>query len=535
MPASTLLPDVAEVDLEVIRSDRSTITLLVRVARAHAACPRCGCPSARIHSRYERKLADLPWNGIPVQVILHTRRFFCATPGCGQRIFTERLPNTVAPYARRTKRLSQTLECFTLALGGEAGARLARQMGILASGDTLLRQLRRRSHVISTPPRMLGIDDWAWRKGRRYGTILCDLERHRVIDLLPDRTVDSVKEWLVEHSGIAIISRDRATAYAEAAREAAPKAVQIADRWHLLRNLGDALQQILESKHTLLSQAAKVVAAQSRTTAEANVRTEVESPAPSPRIEVISEAKRSRRLARYESVMELVRQGVSQCEISRTLGVGRRTVRRWKRAGSFPERAGVIRRSSLDRFADFLKQRYDQGCHNAAQLWCELHQQGFHRSKGIVRRWVHRFRAGPGPPRCSQQLAPAHLKITGSPRQTMWFFLQQPAHANDYLQELSRRCPDLAVCATAAREFARMIRERDAQAWPEWLRSAKTTALARFAASLCNDEAAVLAAMSLPWSNGQVEGQVHRLKLIKRQMYGRAKFDLLRLRVVQTA
>jgi transposase len=196
MPASTLLPDVAEVGLELIRSGRATITLLVRVTRVQAACPRCCSSSARIHSLYERRLADLPRNGIPVQVILHTRRFFCETPVCAQRIFTERLPNTVAPYARRTKRLSQTLECFTLALGGEAGARLARQMGILASGDTLIRQLRRRSHGISTPPRMLGIDDWAWRKGRRYGTILCDLERHRVIDLLPDRTVDSVKEWL---------------------------------------------------------------------------------------------------------------------------------------------------------------------------------------------------------------------------------------------------------------------------------------------------------------------------------------------------
>jgi transposase len=435
----------------------------------------------------------------------------------------------------RTKRLGQTLECFTLALGGEAGARLARQMGILASGDTLIRQLRRRRQVVSTTPRILGVDDWAWRKGRRYGTILCDLERHRVIDLLPDRTADSLKEWLANHSGVAIISRDRASAYAEAAREAAPKAVQVADRWHLLRNLSDALQQILESKHTLLSQAAKVVAAQSQATAETNVHTEAESPPSPSRMDAISQAKRGRRLGRYESVMELVRQGVSQCEISRRLRVGRKTVRRWTRAGSFPERAGVIRRSSLDGFVDFMKHRYDQGCHNAAQLWCELRQQGFHGSKGVVRKWVHHLRAGPGSPRHSQRLAPAHLKITGSPRQTMWFFLQQPAHANDYLQELSRRSPELAAFALVAREFARIIRERDAQAWPEWLRSANTTALARFAASLCNDEAAVLAAMNLPWSNGQVEGQVHRLKLIKRQMYGRAKFDLLRLRVVQTA
>jgi transposase len=301
MQPSTLLPDVAEVVLESIRSDRNAITLLVHAARSRSVCPRCASPSARIHSHYERKLADLPWNGIPVQIRLHTRRFFCETAGCGQRIFTERLPHTVAPYARRTQRLNQTLEWFTLALGGKAGAHLARQIGILASGDTLLRQLRRRRQVVATTPRVLGIDDWAWRKGQRYGTILCDLERHKVIDLLPDRTADSVKEWLSYHPGITVISRDRANAYAEAAQEAAPKAVQVADRWHLLRNLSEALQRILESQHALLRQAVKAVAAQRQAIAETNVPTEAKSPPRLPRTEVIRQANRSRRCARYES------------------------------------------------------------------------------------------------------------------------------------------------------------------------------------------------------------------------------------------
>jgi transposase len=256
MQASTLLPDVTEVALESIRSDRSMIRLLVHVARPEAACPLCSQSSTRVHSRYERKLADLPWYGVPVQVILHTRRFFCRTAGCSQRVFTERLPHTVSPYARRTKRLSQAMEWFTLALGGEAGARLARRVGVLTSGDTLIRQLRHRSLVTSTTPRMLGIDDWAWRKGQRYGTILCDLERHKVIDLLPDRSVDSVKAWLDSHPGIEIVSRDRASAYAEAARGSAPEAIQVADRWHLLRNLSEALHRILQSKHAVLSQAA---------------------------------------------------------------------------------------------------------------------------------------------------------------------------------------------------------------------------------------------------------------------------------------
>lgn len=527
MQASTLLPNVSEVALESIRCDRSTIRLLVHVARSEAVCPRCSHRSSRVHSRYERKLADLPWNGIPVQIILRTRRFFCKTDGCGQIVFTERLPNTVAPYARTTKRLGQAMEGFTLAPGGEAGARLARRVGVLTSGDTLIRQLRHRPVGTSNTPRMLGIDDWAWRKGQRYGTILCDLERHRVVDLLPDRSVDTVKAWLAAHPGIEIVSRDRASAYAEAARDCIPEAVQVADRWHLLRNLSEALHQILQSKHAVLSQAAKAVHARN----QARAPTEPPPPKALTRPERLRQANRNRRLARYKSVMKLVQQGASQREISQTLGIDRRTVRRWTRAGRFPERARVSRRSSLDFFAEYLRHRFiEDGCHNAAKLWHELCERGFGGSSSIVRQWIRRFRGGR--PRRVTWRPKANSKITGTPRQTVRLLLQQPAEAHAYLAELSEQCPEIGTCAAVAREFSRIVRERDDRAWPRWLHSAKNSALKTFASSLCRDEAAVLAALQLPCSNGQVEGQVHRLKLVKRQMYGRAKFDLLRLRVM---
>lgn len=355
-------------------------------------------------------------------------------------------------------------------------------------------------------------------------------ERRKVIDLLPDRTADSLKTWLPTHPGVEIVSRDRASAYAEAARDSVPEAIQIADRWHLLRNLSEALYRILQSKHGVLSQAADAV--NKRKQAPAQIETP--SPAAPTRIEKQRQASRSRRLARYDSVMELVRQGISQSEISRTLGIDRRTVRRWTRAGLFPERAHVTRRSSLDYFADYLQHRYiEDGCHNAANLWRELREQGFLGSSGIVCQGVHRLRDGPG-----RHVAPrpvANPKCTGTPRQTVWFILQQPEEARDYLEELFRRCPEIHACAAVAREFTSIIRKRDVRAWPDWLRSARNIALKSFVSSLCRDEAAVLAALHLPWSNGQVEGHVRRLKLIKRQMYGRAKFDLLRLRVMFAA
>lgn len=527
----TLLPDASELRLESVTGKSQTIILLVHAIRPQAACPACGHLSQRIHSSYTRKLADLPWNGIPVLVQMRARRFFCMAAQCEQSIFTERLPNTAVPHARRTVRLSQVVDWLTLALGGEAGAQLARQVGIVTSGDTLLRQLRQRRAAATAEPRVLGIDDWAWRKGHRYGTILCDLERGRVVDLLPDRSVRSVAEWLRKHPGIEIISRDRASAYAEAARIALPQVVQVADRWHLLHNLVEALQRVLESKHEVLAQTAKeaVCRDQSPAAHSSNPLPTFPPPPLDPSAQQMSQTKRSRRLARYESVMELVRQGVPYKKVARTVGINPRTVRRWVRAGSFPERAAVQRCKSLDSLADELEQRYREGCHNAAQLWRDLRQQGFAGSQCTVRRWLQRRY-----PKLNRAPQP-RSKIIGSPRQTAWLLLQQPKEAKTYIDSLSHRCPEIAATAAVAREFFRMVRQRDAQAWTAWLQLARTTALARFANHLLQDEAAMIAALQLPWSNGPVEGHVHRLKLIKRQMYGRAKFDLLRLRVLHTA
>jgi transposase len=528
----SLLPDGKELCVDSLKSEAGRIVLLVRTVRQQVACPICGELSDQVHSYYTRTLADLPWNGVPVLVRMRTRRFFCTTGRCGQRIFTERLPNTATPHARRTQRLSQVVDWLALALGGEAGARLASQVGILASGDTLLRQLRRRKSPAVCAPRVVGIDDWAWRKGHRYGTILCDLEGRRVVDLLPNRSVESVAEWLRVHPGIEVISRDRASVYAEAARDAVPGAIQVADRWHLLHNLVEALQRCLEREHVLLRQTAKEVLAarplQPVTTVVADA-----SPRPPTRSERISWTKRERRLARYESVTELVRQGMTIRKIARTLDIDRRTVRRWKRAGQFPERVVPHRRSSLDRFAEYLQHRYREGCQNATQLWRELSEHGFRGGHAIVRRWVRRNLR---PESCrGQPLAPRSVRptITGSPRQTTWLLLQQPPEAQPFLQELFRRSHEIEACAAAAREFFRMVRNKDAEAWQGWLQMAEATPLGSFAQHLLQDEAAVLAALRLRWSNGQVEGQVHRLKLIKRQMYGRAKFDLLRCRVLR--
>ena len=530
MKSRTLVPDAGEVTLHELKTDgRSRLVMVLRPVGEESCCPGCGRRSRQVHSRYKRQLADLPWEGIPVKIELRVRRFFCSTESCSQRIFTERLPNTVARHARRTCRLSAALNRITLALGGSAGSRLAKQLGILADGSTLLRELRRRTRPFpSGSLHVVGIDDWAWRKGQRYGTILCDLERGKVIDLLPDRSAESSAAWLRMHPEIQIVSRDRASLYAEAANSAAPHAVQIADRWHLLRNLSEALVSALAPHHRVMDQAARAVFTKQMSPATESVPS-THMPT---RAKHAKQQRRDRRLNRYESVMELVHKGMSQREISSVLSVDRRTVRRWTRACGFPERKSAQRRSAIDEYRAYLDQRWNEGCHNAAQLWREMRDRGFRGTGSGVRHWImqhygrkNRSRREPLPPK------PPRI----SPRQVVWHIMKPSESSEGYLKELFNLSPEINACAEVAREFFRMVRTRDLSAWPKWRDSASQSLLASFAKHLCRDEAAVRAALEYAWSNGPVEGNVHRLKLIKRSMYGRASFDLLRARVLSTA
>ena len=212
--------------------------------------------ATREHSRYTRRPGDLPCVGRQVHLQLNVRRFFCDNPACQQRTFVERLPGVVRSFARRTTRLAEAQRQIGLALGGEAGTRSATQQAMPVSADTLLRLASHSELAPAATPKVLGVDDWAWKKGQTYGTILVDLEQRCVVDLLADRTADTLATWLQAHPGVEIISRDRGGSYAEGARRGAPDAVQVADRWHLLANLREALERLLTRKHAALPERA---------------------------------------------------------------------------------------------------------------------------------------------------------------------------------------------------------------------------------------------------------------------------------------
>lgn len=532
--SGSLSPCPTEVQVQGLVAKAERIILVVQVIRRTAACPQCAQPSRRIHSYYERRLADLPWSGVPVEVRLRTRRFFCESSDCAQRIFTERLPGTVAVHARRTLRMAQAVRWLGLALGGAAGARAAQRLGLTVSGSTVLRHLRRillAQDRNRSAPRVLGMDDWAWRKGRSYGTILCDLERGRVVDLLADRRSNTVIEWLRDHHPPPeVISRDRAGTYADAARRGAPQAVQVADRWHLLRNLHENLEHLLAGYASMLERAFR----QTLPWLPASNSIPAKSPIAT-RSQQISRERRQKRWERYQKVIQLHQRGQSSRAIARQLGLNRGTVRHWLGAGQFPERVIPRRHSSVDPWGSYVERRWEEGCHNGNQLWRELRAQGAEFARVTLRRWI-RARLGTRE-RHRDQLPPTGKRPT--PRQTsallIGFYKDPSPTQQSFVENLCAFCPDLAASAAVGREFYRMVRKRDLPAWEAWQTMAEKSPLHNFAAQLKHDEAAVRAALSLPWSTGPVEGHIHRLKLIKRQMYGRAKLDLLRVRLLNAA
>ena len=551
MPDSTsFCPSAAELQVEQLGVEGDQIVITAAARRRSVRCPACGGRCVRVHSRYHRTLADLPWLGRAVILRVTVRRFFCDRARCRRRIFTEPLPVTAARYARRTTRAAGLLELLGFALGGRAAARLAERLGSGVAPNTALAAVRRAPAPAPASVRVLGVDDWALRRGQRYGTILVDLERRRVIDLLPDREAATFAAWLADHPGIEIISRDRGGAYAEGARLGAPDAVQIADRFHLVHNLVDATERCCTRHHAALREAALAVgppaSAPEVTRAATRQRRYSGLPANSPgptAAEPRSAERRRRRLARYEQVKALGDAGVPKLQIAQRLQLDRKTVITWLSAGRFPERA--IRRARVTRvtpFAEEIATFYDRGGTNAVALAHRLRALGYRGTDATVRRALAALRAR-RPPACgvaaAPDLPPRPSVRVPSARQAAWLLRKDVARLTDeeraYRAALEQQCPALATVRALGDRFAAMVHVRDPNALGPWLAEADRSELRIFAAGLRRDYDAVLAALCFRWSNGQVEGQVHRLKGIKRSMFGRAGFPLLRARMLGAA
>jgi len=532
-----LIPGGLTVDQVLPAPDALTIHTTPR--QVPTPCPTCGQSSGRLHSRYRRTLADLPWQGRPVALRVQARRFRCLNPACSRQTFAERLSGVARAGARRTERLGSLQGHVGLALGGEAGRRLSERLAMPTSADTLLRLIRSVGNDNERPPmpRVLAVDDWAWRRGHRYGTALVDLERNAVVDLLPDRQAETLAAWLRQHPGVEIVARDRAGAYADGVRQGAPDAVQVADRWHLLRNLGDAVRSVVDRHHAAVRRAARLVGEQLARLPEPVQTAEPDLARPSAAA-LRSQACLARRQGRYEQAARLHAAGCSISGIALQLGAERKTIRRWLRAGGpslwrKPPRAGV-----LSAHLAYLERRWAEGCHNAARLWRELVPLGFAGRAGTVRRWAGQ-RGKAALATTVERTTPAAARHLPSTRQVARMLVADtetlPEAERALIGHLVAQVPGLADGIAVAKRLNLLLRHKSQENLGAVLDGAAGTPLAGFVADLRRDLAAVQAALDLPRTTSPAEGQINRIKMIKRTMYGRAGFQLLRARVLHAA
>ena len=546
---SRLLPDPASVRLETWSLEPAplSITVTLRSRPCWTACPLCGERSERTHSRYERTLADLPWGEHAITIKLGVRRMFCDNASWGRRVFPERLPDVAAPWARRTTRLAGRLTAVGLALGGSAGVRLGRKLGLGACRNTLLNAVRQAPMPAVVTPSVLGVDDWALRKRDTYGTVLVDLERHRPVALLPGREADTLATWLRGHPGVEVISRDRSGAFSKGARHGAPGAVQVADRFHLLQNLAEALEVVFSSHATDLHAAGQ--ARRDAVTAEQGT-VPIAPSEPQAKARLLAAGRRTRRLARHGQVWALYRQGWSGEKIAPYLGISRSTVYRYLRSEVFPERKGRsdAGHSRLDAWRNAVLEHWNGDKRNSRKMFQDLQRRGYRGSYPTLARYLRRLRAAGtvvaagGLPAAARPTLDAAPRQVLTPRTAAWMVLRRAekrsVESQALLTGVRGRSPGLNEAVELAEAFTALVRGRKATQFDSWLQQAENSAvppLQRFAKRLRADYDAVRAALSLDWSNGQTEGQINRLKTIKRQMYGRASLDLLERRFLLAA
>ncbi len=576
MEGSPFLPLPEGMLIDRVEQTDCQLTVTVISTRTEATCPGCGCPSEHVHSQYQRTVNDVPCGGRKVVLRLGVRKFFCLQLCCPRKVFAERLPDLVQPWARVSNRLLEELKAIGLSASAEVSERLTPRLGMKVKAPTLLRYLR----TIKDPPRadvtVLGIDDFAMRCGDKYGTILINIETSRPLDLLPDRTAEAVKPWLASHQEIQVVSRDRASAFADAVSQVLPHAIQVADRYHLIQNLRDHLQHFLDHKRSCLpfveDTALKGKEANPKEKADSPVdlalgANSAQTPGPLPLeeqevqtctetdlscltyVERKKKVSRDKRVSRYEEVMALHRRGLGQRAIARQLRLSRNTVQRYVSSPGFPERAEgsglrAAGKSKLDPYLPYLREQWEAGIHNCSRLFDLVKERGYTGCQSGLRKrlsqWrtelpLKRWRGNPPKPRL---FAPRGQRRLSS-RSASFLMILPPekltAKQQQQVEHICQASSDLHTVYLLSQEFVTMLKERQAEALDGWLKRAKqshVTELGSFVNGIRRDYAAVRAALCLPWSNGITEGHVNRLKFLKRQMFGRAHLDLLRVKVL---
>jgi transposase len=547
-----LFPHLAGLRVERVEDAGEAVVIWACCRAARARCPSCGSVSSRVHGGYARVVADGAAGGRPVLIVLAVRRFRCPDRSCAKVTFAEQSAGLTVRYRRRSVPLLGMLAGLGLELAGRAGSRLAGALGVPVHSSTVLRL------VMALPdpppaaaPEVTGIDDFALRKGRVYGTVVADAESGDVIDLLPDREGATVEAWLKAHPGAEVICRNRAGAYADGAAAGAPGAIQVADRWHLWHNLGEYAEKAVVAHRGCLTGAAGQPAAADRDAPPSRQLPEtgpaaVPSPGPDGLLDVHGRERAlvSRTRERHAAVHELLQAGRSQREAAEILGLSRNTVDRFARE---PDAARLLvkatsRESKLDPFKPWISRRRNEGLTSAAALHAEMAATlGWTGNVQAVERYVRQFRTADGRTRAGRAVRPVPVApLVPKTRQITRWLLSRPGSLDPddqaQLAAVTAACPHLHALAGHIRTFAEMMTRRQGLlALEDWLTRVEADdqpQLHSFANGIRRDQQAVTAGLALPYSSAATEGNVNKIKMIKRQMYGRAGFGLLRKRVL---
>lgn len=525
METPLLIPAEFEVVSTTVSAERIKISLLFTSTVGY--CSLCHSPSSHVHSHYQRRIRDLPISGKEVELQLCGRKFFCEQDDCPRKVFAQQSTNCLKPYARRLDRVTEQALAIGMSMGGRPGARLCCLTGLPLSASTILRVLKVTTPEVPTPI-VLGVDDFAFRKGNNYGTILIDLEKRQPVDLLPDREGKTLESWLTAHPGITIVSRDRSSVYANAIRNACPQAIQVADRWHLLKNLGENTAKVLDAQRSLIRSVAGEVFNPSEASAGITETKSTLNEQP----KTMDQPPTGKRYAKYQQVKQLQNKGHSSRAIARHLRMSRNTVNRYFKQETY---AGTThaRRSNILEYESYLRQRWQEGQQCAKTLFQEIKAKGYNGGYTILAGFLSNY---PKTPDLSQ-LPPAKKAVSFSSRSLSIVLCQQEVNWKEkdkpFLKLLLEKSPLLEQLRELNLEFKNMMECKKGEQLFTWCEKASQFPyLKSFAQGIRQDFDAVYQAMNSIWSNGQTEGQVNRLKNIKRQMYGRASFELLRIRVL---
>jgi transposase len=519
-----------------VRETADEVVVGVTSHRESSPCPQCSRSSSAIHSFYRRHPQDLPCVGRPIRLILTVRKFFCRNPKCYRKVFTERLPDFIEVSSRLTKRLRTGVQEIGFETSGKGGERLGDKLGMPTSDVTVLSSLFLVPLPEIGPVHVVGIDDWSWRRGKRFGTILVNLETHKIVGLLEDREAESARQWLAQHPEVDIVSRDRGLVYLDAATSGAPQATQVVDRWHLIANLGDAVEDFLIRAQIRLEDG------KASSQKEQVEDKPLSSFSATPSSQRKSQARLLRKWKLYKRVQELHATGMSLRKIGEELGLARNTVRKYFRQEPEPPRPTPrpLRESQLDSYEDYLLQRWSQGERNAAQLHREIRERGYPGSASMVRAYVAHLRtttADGTPARSRKETA-----LAVSPRALRWLLSRKrkdlDQEEQSRLEQLLSLSPQVETLYVLLQAFLKMVSERKHRDLRSWMGQAIESGipeLGSFVNGIERDYDAVHAALRLPWSQGITEGKVNKLKTLKRVMYGRAGFPLLRQRLLYAA